>query len=184
MGEHRDRLRAGQEYLPGADDLVADRAHARARLARFAATAPTDPAGGAEILRELLGSLGEDTEVLAPLHCDYGYGIEIGPRTFINVGAVLLDSAPVRIGADVQIGPYVQLLSPVHPLDARRRRAGWEQGRPVTVEDGVWLAAGVLVCPGVTVGRDTVVGAGSVVTRDMPAGHLCHGNPCRPVRRL
>ena len=144
----------------------------------------TDPEARAEILRALLGGLGADTEILSPFQCDYGYQIEIGDRTFINFGAMILDSAPVRIGDDVQLGPGVQLVTPTHPLDPEQRRTRIEAAAPITIADDVWLATGVIVCPGVTIGTGTVVGAGSVVTRDLPARHLCFGNPCRPVRAL
>jgi maltose O-acetyltransferase len=97
---------------------------------------------------------------------------------------VILDSAPVSIGDDVQIGPGMQLVTPSHPLDPDERRTGLEWGAPVTIEDDAWLATGVIVCPGVTIGTGCVIGAGSVVTRDMPARHLCFGNPCRPVRAI
>lgn len=108
----------------------------------------------------------------------------VGARTFINYGAIVLDAAPVSIGDDVQIGPGVQLLTALHPLDPARRRSGTETAKPVKIESGAWLAAGVIVTPGVTIGADTVVGAGSVVTRDLPARHLCVGNPCRVVRSI
>ena len=108
----------------------------------------------------------------------------IGPRTFINFNAVILDVGRVTIGADVQIGPNVQLLTPTHPLDPEVRRRALEAQRPITIEDNVWLGGGVIVCPGVTIGRDTVVGAGAVVTRDLPPDVLAVGNPARVVRRL
>jgi maltose O-acetyltransferase len=108
----------------------------------------------------------------------------VGARTFINFGAIILDSAPVTIGDDVQIGPNVQLVTPTHPLDAGRRRTSLEWGAPITIGDDAWLATGVIVCPGVAIGAGCVIGAGSVVTRDMPESHLCFGNPCRPVRPI
>jgi maltose O-acetyltransferase len=102
----------------------------------------------------------------------------------VNFGAVFLDAGPVTIGADVQIGPNVQLLTPAHEMDPERRRAGWERALPVTIGDNVWLGGGVIVCPGVTIGADTVVGAGSVVTKDLPPGVLAVGSPARVVRKL
>ena len=112
-------------------------------------------------------------EIVSPFQCDYGYQISVGARTFINFGAVILDSAKVTIGDDVQIGPNVQLVTPTHPLDPAQRRTGLEFSAPITIGDGAWLATGVIVCPGVTIGPDCVVGAGSVVTKDLPGGHLC-----------
>ncbi|UQS27904.1 sugar O-acetyltransferase [Amycolatopsis thermalba] len=169
---------AGELYRADDPELQAGLCRAAGLQRRFNTDA--DPA----VLRELLGSVGEDVEVRPPLYVDYGSHVTIGPRTFLNYGVVLLDVAPITIGADVQIGPGVQLLTPTHPLDAELRRAKWEAGKPVTVHDNVWLGGGVIVCPGVTIGADTVVGAGAVVTRDLPPGVVAVGNPARVVKTL
>jgi maltose O-acetyltransferase len=116
--------------------------------------------------------------------CDYGFQLHIGDRTFINFGLVALDVAMISIGDDVQIGPNVQLLTPTHPLVASERRAKLEGAAPIAIGDNVWLGGGVIVLPGVTIGADTVVGAGSVVTRDLPSGVLAVGNPARVIRHL
>ncbi len=184
MAHDKQRLLAGEPYFPGAEDLVADRRHARLLTERLNAAGADEPERRRTLLGELLGSLGEQTEILSPFACDYGYQIFVGARTFINFGAVILDSAPVSIGDDVQIGPGVHLVTPSHPLDPDERRTGLEWGAPITIEDDAWLATGVIVCPGVTIGAGCVIGAGSVVTRDMPARHVCFGNPCRPVRPI
>jgi maltose O-acetyltransferase len=134
------------------------------------------------ILVELLGTIGPDTEIRPPFFCDYGHQLHVGARTFVNFGLMALDVAPIVIGDDVQIGPYVQLLTPTHPIDARARRDKWESARPITIGDNVWLGGGVVVLPGVTIGRDSVIGAGSVVTRDVPDGEVAHGNPARISR--
>jgi maltose O-acetyltransferase len=182
MAIDKQRLLAGEAYSANAEDLLADRRSARLLTERLNALSVSEPHQRRAILGELLGGLGDQTEILSPFQCDYGYQISVGARTFINFGAVILDSAPVSIGDDVQIGPGVALVTPTHPLDAAQRRTGLEWGAPITVEDDAWLATGVIVCPGVTIGAGCVVGAGSVVTKDMPAHHLCFGNPCRPVR--
>ena len=184
MSTHKQRLLAGESYLADDPELLADRYRCRLVTERLNATSVGDDATRQEILRELLGELGEETEILSPFQCDYGYQIEIGSRSFINFGAVILDSAPVRIGDDVQIGPGVHLITPTHPLDPDERRTRIEFAAPITICDDAWLATGVIVCPGVTVGEGTVVGAGSVVTSDLPDRHLCFGTPCRPVREL
>lgn len=150
----------------------------------YNASSAADPKARRRILHELLGSLGEGTEVRAPFYCDYGYQIHIGTGTFVNVGLVALDVAVITIGNDVQIGPRVQLLTPTHPLEPGPRQEKWESALPVTIGDNVWLAGGVIVCPGVTIGVGTVVGAGSVVTRDLPANVLAVGSPARVLRRL
>jgi maltose O-acetyltransferase len=184
MASEKERMLRGEPYLAVDSELVAERQRCRALTERFNATPAGQPAERTAILRELLRELGEQTEVLAPFQCDYGWQIKIGARTFINYGAIVLDAAEVSIGDDVQIGPAVQLITALHPLEPGPRRDGVETAAPVRIEDGAWLAAGVIVLPGVTVGADAVIGAGSVVTRDMPAGHLCFGNPCRAIRPI
>ncbi|GAA4938155.1 sugar O-acetyltransferase [Streptomonospora halophila] len=180
----KDRMLAGEPYIADDPELAADLRRAALLSERFNTAPADDPTAGRAALSELLGELGEGAEIRAPLRVDYGYRISIGPRTFVNVNAVLLDVAPIAVGADVQIGPNVQLLTPTHPLDAERRRAKWEAGEPITIGDNAWLGGGVIVCPGVAVGENTVVGAGAVVTRDLPAGVLAVGNPARVVREL
>jgi len=184
MTSEKDRMMRGEPYLANHPDLLRERKECRLLCERFNATSFGDAAPRRAILSELLGELGEDAEVMAPFQCDYGRYISIGARTFINYGAVVLDAATVTIGEDVQIGPGVQLVTALHPLDPADRRRAVETAAPVEIGDGAWLATGVIVCPGVSIGADTVVGAGSVVTRDLPAGHLCVGNPCRVVREI
>ncbi|MEW2082011.1 sugar O-acetyltransferase [Streptomyces sp. NPDC005283] len=184
MGENKDRMLAGEWYLPDDPELDADTERRSALCAAYNANGGAEPARRAEILAGLLGSVGEDVRIRPPFQCDYGRYIFIGDRTFINFNAVFLDAAPITVGADVQIGPNVQLLTPAHELDTERRRAGWERASPIIIGDNVWLVGGVIVCPGVTIGENTVVGAGSVVTKDLPAGVLAVGNPARVVRAL
>jgi maltose O-acetyltransferase len=184
LDSEKDRMLRGEPYLANDPALLEERRQCRLACERFNATSFADTAARRGILIELLGGLGEAADVMAPFECDYGYHITVGARTFINYGAVVLDGAAVTIGEDVQIGPGVQLLTPLHPLDPVERRRGTETAKPVTIGDGAWLAGGVIVLPGVTIGTDTVVGAGSVVTNDLPAGHLCYGNPCRVIGEI
>jgi maltose O-acetyltransferase len=184
MGPEKQRMLRGERYLANDDELLAERRQCRLSVERFNATSFGETAGRRAILTELLGELGDGAEVMAPFQCDYGYQIRIGARTFVNYNVVVLDAATVTIGADVQIGPSVHLLTALHPLDPDERRRGVETAEPVEIADGAWLATGVIVCPGVSIGADTVIGAGSVVTRDMPAGRLCLGNPCRAIREI
>ena len=160
------------ELYRWADDprLRADHERADALLARYNATGATDADERHRILVELLGSVGEGVAIRPPLFMDYGYQTSIGGGTFINFNCVILDVARVTIGADVQVGPNVQILTPTHPLNPDVRRSGLEAAEPITIEDNVWLGGGVIVCPGVTIGRDSVVGAGAVVDE---------GRPCR-----
>jgi maltose O-acetyltransferase len=180
----RDRMLAGEPYIADDPALTRD-SHRAQRLSHMINTMdPTDHATRHELLSELLGGLGQDSEVRPPLQCDYGYQTTIGARSFVNWGVTLLDVATITIGDDVQIGPNVQLLTATHPLEPGPRRDKWEAAEPIVIGDNVWLGGGVIVCPGVTIGADTVVGAGSVVTRDLPAGVLAVGSPARVVREV
>jgi maltose O-acetyltransferase len=175
---------AGELYIADDPQLAADSQRALKLTREFNASDPADPKARLALLRELLGSVGEGTEVRSPLYCDYGYQTHVGARTFINFGVVLLDVATIRIGDDVQVGPNVQFLTPTHPVEAEPRRAKWEAAKPITVGDNVWLGGGVIICPGVSIGANTVVGAGAVVVRDLPANVIAVGNPARVVRSL
>jgi len=178
-----ERLVAGDWYR-GDEQIGALSAHGQQLAARYADEFRTDRAAAGATLAELLGSLGEGTTIRPPLFVDYGSHLHVGAGTFVNYGLMALDVAPIHIGDAVQIGPNVQLLTPVHPLDADARRDGWEAARPITIGDNVWLGGGVIVCPGVTIGENTVVGAGAVVTKDLPANVLAVGNPARVVRPI
>ena len=174
----------GEHYLASDPELAAARVRARHLCRRFNAADPADAIGARAVLAELLGSLGTDAWIEAPFFCDYGTQITLGDGAFVNMNCVFLDPAPIVIGAQAQLGPGVQLLTATHPLAADVRAAGPELARPITIGPRAWLGGGVIVGPGVTIGADTVVGAGSVAVRDLPAGVVAVGNPCRLVRRL
>lgn len=179
----RERMLAGDPYI--ADPELAEEHRQAMRLVEaFNRSPAADPAERRRILGQLLGAFGAGSEIRPPLYCDYGYQLRVGARTFVNFGLVALDVAPITIGDDVQIGPRVQLLTPTHPTEAEPRRAKWEAARPIVIGDNVWLGGGAIVLPGVTIGEDTVVGAGTVVTRDLPAAVVAVGNPARVVRPL
>jgi len=178
------RMLAGEPYLPDDAELVADKLRC-ARLVRdYNATDPADLHTRTALLAELLGAVGPESVIKPPVYFDYGYQTTIGRGTFVNAGAMILDVGRVDIGDHVQIGPNVQLLTPLHPMNAADRRAGWETQAPVSIADGTWLGGGVIVCAGVTIGEDAVIGAGSVVTRGIPPRVFAAGNPCRVIREL
>ncbi|MDP5228570.1 MULTISPECIES: sugar O-acetyltransferase [Arthrobacter] len=181
---NRERMLAGDFYI--ADDPESARLAQRAvRLTHeYHLASVQDENEARPILAELLGSLGEEAFVKAPLFVDYGEHLHIGARTFINYNLTALDVAPITIGEDCQIGPNVQLLTPIHPLEPQARKDRLEAARPITLGDNVWLGGGVIVCPGVTIGDNSVVGAGAVVTKDLPANVLAVGNPARVIRTL
>jgi maltose O-acetyltransferase len=184
MSEARDRMLSGEYYRADDPGLKADTARAQRLTSRINALDPSDSVTREALFSQLLGDVGGETTIRPPFHCDYGYPTRIGARSFLNFGTVILDCAPVSIGSDVQFGPRVQLLTAAHPLDPVQRAAGDEYALPIVVEDGAWLGGGVIVCPGVRIGAGSVVGAGAVVTRDLPPGVVAVGNPCRVLRTL
>jgi maltose O-acetyltransferase len=180
----RERMLAGDLYIADDPDLALDRQHALALAEAFNMSSATEPEERRRLLSELFGAYGEGTEIRPPLHCDYGYQTYIGARTFANFGLVILDVARVTIGDDVQIGPYVQLLTATHPIEPEARRNKWESAQPICLKDNVWLGGGVIVGAGVTIGENTVVGAGSVVLRDLPSDVVAVGSPARVLRTI
>ena len=184
MPTEREKMVRGELYLASDPELVAARVRARRLFARFNASDPGDAAERISIMRELMGSFGSEAWIEPPFYCDYGAQVTIGAGVFVNFGAVFLDPVPIVIGAGAQLGPNVQLLTADHPRDAATRAAGPELGRPITIGSRCWIGGGAIVCPGVTIGEDTIVGAGSVVVRDLPARVIAAGNPARVVREL
>jgi maltose O-acetyltransferase len=180
----RERMMAGDLYIADDPQLEEESHAAQDLMAAYNATGPRQKPLRRSLLEQLLGGLGEDTEIRAPLYVDYGSNLTIGARCFANYGLVALDVARITIGDDVQIGPGVQLLTPTHPVEPGPRRDKWEAAEPITIGDNVWLGGGVVVCPGVSIGDNTVVGAGAVVTQDLPADVVAVGNPARVVRQL
>lgn len=165
--------------------LQEDRRRCGRLLDRFNATTADGDAERLDLLGLLLGGVGEGAVVVPPFRCSYGTLIRLGARSFVNSDALFMDDAPIDVGEDVRIGPRTQLLTALHPVeDHDRRRAGWERPAPITLGANSWLGGGVIVCPGVTIGADAVVGAGSVVVRDVPPRVLVAGNPARAIRTL
>jgi maltose O-acetyltransferase len=180
----RERMLAGELYVAD-DPVLAEESQRAMALAEAINRSPaSDAALRRRLFTELLAGYGEGSEIRPPFYCDYGHHTHVGARTFANFGLTILDVARVTIGDDVQIGPHVQLLTATHPLEPGPRRDKWERADPIVIGDNVWLGGGVIVCPGVTIGENTVVGAGSVVTKSLPANVLAVGSPARVVRPL
>jgi maltose O-acetyltransferase len=184
MSEMMRRMLRGELYLADDPEIAAAQARAQELQERYNATRHADRDLRERLLRELLGDVGEGVVVRPPFYCDYGSHISIGAGTFVNYDCVLLDVAAIRIGAACQLATRVQLLTATHPIDPGPRRVGWESAEPIEVADNVWLGGGAVVCPGVSIGEDTVVGAGAVVTRDLPAGVVAAGVPARVLREI
>ncbi|MCW5837573.1 MAG: sugar O-acetyltransferase [Labilithrix sp.] len=180
----RERMLAGEPYTANDPELQANARRAMRLLEQYNRSSVDEPEERRRMLTELLADVGDGVEIRPPFYCDYGAQIRIGARTFVNFNLVALDVASITIGEDVQIGPSVQLLTPTHPTEPEPRRAKIEAAKPIVIGDNVWLGGGVIVCPGVSIGANTVVGAGAVVTRDLPPDVVAVGNPARVIRSL
>jgi maltose O-acetyltransferase len=183
MPTEREKMLAGDMYDPLDPDLVAGRVRARDLCQVLNATGERDTDVRRGILRELFATGGDSVWMQPPFFCDYGTNIELGERVFFNFNCIVLDVCRVRIGDYTLFGPAVQIYTPMHPLDAARRRRE-EYGKPVEIGSDVWVGGGAIILPGVRVGARSVIGAGSVVTRDVPDGVFAAGNPCRVVREI
>ena len=183
MGEMRERMLRGELYVDDDPGSKAEYARIQELLAEFNGSAPGAADERDAVLRRTLHHVGEGVVVRPPFYCEYG-AISIGDGTFVNVDAIMLDVAPITIGATCEIATRVQLLTATHPIDPEPRREGWEYAKPIAIADNVWLGGGVIVCPGVTIGKDTVVGAGAVVAGDLPAGVVAAGVPARVLREI
>lgn len=179
----REKMLAGELYLPSDPELVAASRRAIHLLRSYNHTLPEDQARQ-QILRELLGQVGENPQIVPPFHCDYGSHIFLGDRFYMNYGGVILDCNTVHIGDDVLCAPYVQIYTAYHPTDPQVRLTGRELAAPIRIGNNVWIGGGAIICPGVTIGDHTTIGAGSVVTKDIPANVVAVGNPCRVLRSV
>jgi maltose O-acetyltransferase len=172
---------AGELYLASDPELQTAAAAAEAWMGRYNATFGHSAAGRHAMLVELFAEAGAGVVVRPPFFCDYGCNIRLGAGVFLNFNCVILDCAEVSIGAGTQIGPAVQIYAADHPRDPARRRAMLEFARPVRIGRNVWIGGGAIILPGVSIGDDAIIGAGSVVTRDVPSGAIAAGNPARMI---
>lgn len=183
MTTEREKMLAGERYDPNDPALARERERARDLCLRLNATRDSEADARRAILRDLIGRIPDSVTIQPPFFCDYGANITLGERVFMNFNCTVLDVCPVIIGDYTMFGPGVQVLTPMHPLNAMERRE-WEYGKPVTIGSDVWVGGGALILPGVTIGSRTIIGAGSVVTRGVPEGVFAAGNPCRVMRGL
>jgi maltose O-acetyltransferase len=183
MPSERDKMLAGQLYDPFDPDLAADRERARDLCQALNATREAQHDERRRILRDLFGAGGDTVWMQPPFYCDYGSNIELGERVFFNFNCVLLDVCRIRIGSYSLFGPAVQIYTAMHPFNAVQRRSQ-EFGKPVDIGSDVWVGGGAIILPGVRIGSRAVIGAGSVVTRDVPDDVFAAGNPCRVIREI
>ena len=179
----REKMLAGELYDPLDPELVTARNRARDLCVDLNATREGQQTERRRILQVLLGAGGDDVWMQPPFYCDYGFNILLGKKCFFNFNCVVLDVCTVRIGDYTLFGPAVQIYTATHPLEAELRRTQ-EFARPIEIGSDVWVGGAAVILPGVTIGSRSVIGAGSVVTRDVPAGVFAAGNPCRVIREL
>lgn len=184
MKTEKEKMLAGELYNALDPELMAERTRARLLLKALNESREDEPESRAQLIQKLLPQAGPGLNIQPPFYCDYGTNIEIGENVFFNFDCTVLDVTPVRIGARTLFGPNVQIYAATHPMDARVRAEGLESGKPISIGEDVWVGGSVVICPGVHIGDRTVIGAGSVVTRDIPSDVFAAGNPCRVIRPL
>lgn len=184
MKTEKAKMLAGELYDASDPSLVSERRRARSLCAALNASRDTEPELRSQLLGDLFGRIGNATWIELPFYCDYGSNITLGHHVFFNFNCVILDPAPVTIGDYVLLGPSVQIYTATHPLDAAERRSLLEFAKPVAIANDVWIGGAAIICPGVRIGARSMIGAGSVVTRDVPEDVFAAGNPCRVIRRL
>lgn len=180
----KERMLAELPYKSWLDGLVAERNSAKSLVHRYNRCQPQQQKKMQRILHKLLGSSGNGIIIESPFHCDYGYNIEVGENFFANYNCIMLDVSKIVIGNNVQLAPNVSLYTAGHPVHPESRRSGYEYGIGITIGDDVWIGGNTVINPGVTIGNGTVIGAGSVVTKNIPAGVIAVGNPCRVLREI
>ncbi|MDX2443928.1 MAG: sugar O-acetyltransferase [Bacteroidales bacterium] len=184
MKTEKQKMLMGELYNPYDSDLIKDRLRTRLLLQQFNKSGPDEPALRKQILQKLFGKIGGALEVEPPFFCDYGYNITLGENVFFNVNCVILDVSYVKIGSNVLFAPNVQIYSATHPTDFKIRASGVENAKPVTIGSDIWIGGSAIILPGVSIGDKSVIGAGSVVTKDIPPNVLAVGNPCRVIKEL
>ncbi len=180
----KNKMINGENYMPFCEELEQDRFHAKTLCMEYNSLTPDKKDEKHRILSELLGNSGENSVIEPNFFCDYGYNIEFDGFVYVNHNSVFLDCAKIKVGADTFIGPNCGFYTAIHPINAKDRIAGIESAKPITTGKGVWLGGNVVVLPGVTIGDRAVIGAGSVVTKDIPSDVVAVGNPCRVIKNI
>lgn len=184
MMTEKEKMLTGFAYKAFDRELLCDRQETKEQVFEFNALKPSALKKRNEIIIDLFGEEKGSFFIEPPFRCDYGYNIEIGENFYSNYNLVILDGARVSIGDNVLIGPNVGIYTATHPIDSELRSLGDEYAFPIIIEDNVWIGGHVVINPGVTIGANSVIGSGSVVTKDVPKGTVAAGNPCRVIRRI
>ncbi len=175
---------SGELYDAYVIELIEERRKAQEQMHIYNSLLPSEMEKRQAIIRQVVGSAGNRFLIEQPFFVEYGYNIHLGENFFSNFNCTILDEAPVHFGNDVLLAPNVCIYTVNHPLNAERRRAGFEYARPVTIGNNVWIGGNSVILPGVTIGDNSVIGAGSVVTKNIPANVLAAGNPCKVIRQI
>ncbi|WP_068547069.1 sugar O-acetyltransferase [Thalassotalea crassostreae] len=178
----KQKMLAGQQYNPLDKELLQEREACKLILKQFNDCQPNDHKQHKKLLKELFNA-NYQTWIEAPFYCDYGTNITLGKQVFFNTNCVVLDAAKVTIGDHVFIGPAVQIYTAIHPQDAETRRKFFESAKPITIEKDVWIGGGAIILPGVTIGENAIVGAGSVVTKDVEKNTTVAGSPAKIIKK-
>ena len=182
--EEREKMINGERYNPADKTLLKDREYAKTLCYKYNNLQPSESKKRKELLKKILSKTGETFLIEQPFQCDYGCNIEIGENFYANHGLIILDPAKVKFGNNVFIGPNCGFYTPEHPLDAENRIKGYEYAFPINIGNNVWFGGNVVILSGVTIGDNSVIGAGSVVTKDIPANVIAAGNPCKVIREI
>ena len=180
----KEKMIQGILYHSADETLQKERLEAKQAIFAINQMPPEKIGKRNEKMKQLFAKIGSNSYIEPPFYCDYGYNIEIGESFYANHNCIFLDCAKITIGNYVMLGPNVNLYTATHPLDAKLRRKSLEQAYPITIEDDVWIGGNVTILPGVTIGKNSVIGAGSVVTKSIPANCLAYGNPCKVQKTL
>lgn len=178
----KEKMLAGERYTFLDPELESERQTTKKLLRLYNQSEETPERH--DILEQMLGAVGQDSIIWPPFYCTYGKNTYLGNHVFLNYMCVILDNNEVWIGDNVMVGPSVQIYTAAHDLQAKTRIQGWEVAKPITIEDNVWIGGGAILLPGVTVGRNAVIGAGAVVSRSVPANTVAAGNPARVIREI
>lgn len=185
MLSEKDKMLAGLAHQPYEQELKELRLKNKALLYEYnILTHPSDHAAKARLILSIFGKAANTPHVNTPFYCDYGKYIEVGENFFANYNCTILDNGGVKIGDNVMFAPNVSLYTVGHPLHPELRLAGWEQAKPILIGNNVWVGGNAIILGGVTIGDNVVIGAGSVVSKDIPANSLAVGNPCRVIREI
>ena len=184
MKTEKEKMLSGELYDALDEQLSLERTKARLLLNKLNFASADDSKTMIAILKELIPNAGKDLWIQPPFYCDYGYNIDVGDKVFFNFNCVVLDVMKVSIGSRTLFGPNVQIYTATHPINSHQRATGLEYAKPIVIGEDVWVGGSVVICPGVTIGNRSVIGAGSVVTKDIPGDVFAAGNPCKIIRDI